>query len=334
MRYLSIRQKAMAAYTVKGRCMEHKANPLDETLAATDSDGPLADFSNRLNYRLIGFALITLALGLAFRDSLTALFQFSLKDETYSYMPLIPLVSGYLLFTGRRRFFYEVHWAWVWGALLAGSGAFLYFAVIHAEAAAAYRDHLATMALALLLIWFGGFVAFFGPRAFCRASFPLLFLFFIVPIPSVLLEKIVELLQQASTEVAWLLFQGTGLPVLRNGFQFELPGMSVVVAEQCCGIRSSLSLFITGVLAAYLGLNSPWRRGLLILSVLPITIFKNALRILTLALLGAYVDQRILDSVIHRAGGIPFFALALVLFGCVFWLLHRSEAKASSEGQP
>ena len=63
----------------------------------------------------------------------------------------------------------------------------------------------------------------------------------------------------------------------------------------------------------------------LILSVLPITIFKNALRILTLTLLGAYVDQRILDSVVHRAGGIPFFGLALLLFGCVLWVLRKGD---------
>jgi len=80
------------------------------------------------------------------------------------------------------------------------------------------------------------------------------------------------------------------------------------------------------VLAAHLGLKSWWRRGLLILAVLPITIFKNALRIITLTLLGAYVDPRILSSAMHRMGGIPFFGLALILFGGVWWLLRRSEA--------
>ena len=313
--------------------MERKASPLDERIVVPKPVRPLSRFSSQIHYRLIGFAVFSLALGIACRHSLVELFRFSLRDETYSYMPLIPLVSGYLLFTGRQRFFSEAHTAVFWGALLAGAGGFLYFVGIPYAAETAYRDQLARASVAFPLLWFGGYIALFGLQSFRRASFPLLFLLFMVPIPSFVLEAIVKILQQLSTEVAWFLFQLSGLPILRDGFKFELPGMSVVVAEQCCGIRSSLSLFITGVLAAYFGLNSPWRRGLLILSVLPITIFKNALRILSLALLGAYVDQRILDSAIHRAGGIPFFGLALLIFGCVFWLLHRSEGKALREGR-
>ena len=307
--------------------MEPKASPLDKSFVVPDPVRPASGFSNNINYRLVAFALITLALGLVFWASLVELFRLSLKDETYSYMPLIPLVSAYLLFTTRPRILSEVHSAFLGGALLAGAGAFLYFAGLSFDETTAHRDRLACMALVLLLLWFGGFLAFFGVRSFRRASFPLLFLLFIVPIPSFLLEEIVQFLQQASTEVASALFQVTGVPILRDGFKFELPGLSVVVAEQCCGIRSSLSLFITGVLAAYFGLNSPWRRGLLILSVLPITIFKNALRIITLSLLGAYVDQRVLDSMLHRAGGIPFFGVALLFFGAVLWLLRRSDVK-------
>ena len=310
--------------------MEHKANPLDDSFVLPDQVPPLSRFSNHINYRLVGFALFTLVLGIAFRSSLVELFRLSLKDETYSYMPLIPLVSGYLFFTERQRFFSEVRSALLWGALLAGAGAALYFVGFPFDETTAYRDQLARMAVVLLLLWFGGFIACFGVRSFRRASFPLLFLLFIVPIPSFLLEEIVQFLQQASTEVASLLFQVTGVPILRDGFKFELPGLSVVVAEQCCGIRSSLSLFITGVLAAYFGLNSPWRRGLLILSILPITIFKNALRIITLALLGAYVDERILHSMLHRAGGIPFFGLALLFFGAVLWFLRRSDVRGEA----
>lgn len=307
--------------------MEHKANSLGDSFVVPDQVEPLPRFTNHRNYRLVGFALLTLALGLAFGHSLVALFRLSLRDETYSYMPLIPLVSGYLLVTERRRIFSELHSGLVWALLLAGGGTLLYFVGFPYEQAAAYRDELARTALALLLLWFGGFIALFGTRCFRKAAFPLLFLLFLVPIPSVLLFWIVQFLQQASTEVADVLFMVTGLPVLRYGFTFELPGLSVVVAEQCCGIRSSLSLFITGILAAYFFLNSPWRRFVLVLSILPITIFKNALRILTLSLLGAYVDQRILDSVIHRAGGIPFFGLALVFFGSVLWVLRRSELR-------
>jgi exosortase len=168
-------------------------------------------------------------------------------------------------------------------------------------------------------------------QAFRAASFPLLFLLFLVPIPSFLLIAIIQFLQRASTEVAYALLVLTGVPFVRDGFTFELPGISVMVAQECCGIRSSIALFITGVLAAHLTLKTGLRRFLLILAVLPITIFKNALRIVTLTLLAAYVNKNILESQLHRAGGIPFFALALVFFGCVLWVLRRWEARDVSK---
>jgi exosortase/archaeosortase family protein len=74
-------------------------------------------------------------------------------------------------------------------------------------------------------------------------------------------------------------------------------------------------------------LRENWRKGVMTLSIIPITIVKNAVRIVTLSLLGAYVDPRILGSVAHRRGGIPIFLLALVLLGCVLWILRRGERK-------
>ena len=278
-------------------------------------------------WRVLAFSVFTVALVIASRDSLVALVRLSMSDETFSYMPLIPVVAGYLLFLERKHVFSEIQNAFFWGPLLVGFGVFLFIVGIPLGEGGVWRDQLSLTALAALVVWQGGFLSLFGVQTFRKASFHLLFLLFLVPIPSFLLNEIVQLLQRASTEVASVLFQLTGVPILRNGFTFELPGLSVVVAEQCCGIRSSLSLFILAVLVARLSLRSPWRRCLLILSVLPITIFKNALRILTLSLLGAYVDQRILGSVLHRMGGIPFFVLAVLIFGCVLWFLRTSDLK-------
>ena len=67
--------------------------------------------------------------------------------------------------------------------------------------------------------------------------------------------------------------------------------------------------------------------------VLPITIVKNAIRIVALTLFGVYVDPRILDSTMHRRGGIPFFIVALSLLGVVLWFLVRSESRRALKVQ-
>jgi exosortase/archaeosortase family protein len=109
--------------------------------------------------------------------------------------------------------------------------------------------------------------------------------------------------------------------------------LSVEVAKQCGGIRSSLVLFIVSLLMGHMFLSSWRRKFILSLWVLPITIVKNAIRIVTLTLLGVYVDPRILESTLHRRGGIPFFIVALSLLGVVLWFLRRSENRGALKEQ-
>jgi exosortase len=151
-----------------------------------------------------------------------------------------------------------------------------------------------------------------------------------VPLPSAAAESIIAVLQRGSTEAANGLFALTGVPYIREGFIFHLSTISVEVAEQCSGIRSSLALFITSVLAGHLFLKTGWKKVVLVLSIFPITVFKNGLRIVTLTLLGVYVDERILSSALHQRGGIPFFMLALLLWAPVLWLLRRTERRTDS----
>ena len=65
-----------------------------------------------------------------------------------------------------------------------------------------------------------------------------------------------------------------------------------------------------------------------------IAMFKNGIRIVSLTLLGAYVDPRILQSDLHREGGIPFFIVALLLLVTVLYFLRKSEGKGAKTGLP
>jgi len=75
------------------------------------------------------------------------------------------------------------------------------------------------------------------------------------------------------------------------------------------------------------------QRGILALSIVPLPIVKNAVRIFILTLIAVYVDPRILGSVAHRTGEIPIFFLALLLLGGGLWLLRRGERKEIERGE-
>ena len=275
--------------------------------------------------RNISFLIFNVVTAALFYGPARESIDFSLKSEIYSYIILIPLISGYFIYVRRKRIFSEPDYSYRVGILVTLAGIVLYFIAMKHGVRLVQNDRLALLSFSGVIFWIGGFMLFYGAKSFRAAAFPLLFLFFLAPIPNAVTEKFISLLQIGSAEAAHLFFTITGAPLLREGFTFHLPGLSIVVAEQCSGIRSSVALVITSVIAGELFLHSGWKRLILVLSVFPVTIFKNGLRIVTLSLLGLYVDPRILDSQAHRSGGIPFFVVALLLLAPVLWALIKSE---------
>src|SRR5262249_49767303 len=141
----------------------------------------------------------------------------------------------------------------------------------------------------------------------------------------------IVLLQKGSAEVTYVIFDLLGVPVYREGFFFALPGLAIEVAEECSGIRSSLALLITGVLASHLLLRRAWSRAVFMAGIVPIAIVKNAVRIVVLSLLAIHVDKGfITGSALHQRGGIPLFFVTLLMVGGVVWLLQRLEARGET----
>ena len=156
------------------------------------------------------------------------------------------------------------------------------------------------------------------------------FLVFAAPLPSWAVQGLETFFQHTSAEVAAVFINVAQIPNLRDGLVFKLPGITIQVAQECSGIRSSIVLFITSVLAGHLFLKSAWKRTLLAVLVIPLGIIRNGLRIVTIAALCTHVGPEMIDSPIHHRGGPIFFALSLVpLFGVLLWLrwLERRQTK-------
>jgi exosortase len=271
--------------------------------------------------------LFNVAFGVLFFGLLRDLVQSSLRSEYDSYIPFIPFISAYLIYGDRQAIFSQKGFSYTAGLLIMGIGILLLFVGRNREALFDHRDHLALITFSLVVLWIGGFTLCYGLGSLRAAAFPLLFLFFAVPIPGAALERTIIVLQTGSAEVAYWFLKATGMPIARDGFVFHLSKLDVEVAPQCSGIRSSLSLVITGVLAAYLFLRTSWARILLMLTIVPIAILKNGIRIATLATLSVYWDEKILASDLHHKGGVVFFILALLMVGAVIMLLRKMETR-------
>lgn len=288
---------------------------------ATAATSSLTSNTRRHAY-FIAFVLIS---SLGFYTTLAGLVRHSLQDSSSSHIILIPFVSFFLLYLERRAIFSNSAMGFVPGIALGVAGFLLYWLAARGPIPRDGNWSLAVQAFALILVWVAGFLFFYGAAALRAGSFALMFLLLMVPVPDAILNWIINALQEGSTEIAYLIFQAVGTPVLRHGFLLSLPGVTIQVAEECSSIRSSMALFITCLLAAHLYLRTGWKKWLLVLLSFPLSLIKNGVRIATLTLLSIYVDPSFLTGSLHHEGGFVFFFLALLMLLPVFLWMERSD---------
>jgi exosortase len=283
-----------------------------------------------LSRRVLLYLGWILASCLLFLYPLTAFVSYSLASENASHLILIPVISAWVVFLERDRIFKALGSDAAAGSLLLAAAAVVALAAFSMGSRSSTLNQLSVYIFALLLVWVAGFAFFFGRQSLERARFPLLFLLLTIPIPDFILDKLIYLLQKGSAEITAVLFDWSGVPVLRDGFVFHLARVSIEVARECSGIRSSLALLILAILVAHFYLDTFWKQLVLVIAGLFVMILKNGVRIVTLTLLASYVDPGFLYGRLHHEGGVVFFLLALLLLAPLVWLLERSERKVTA----
>jgi exosortase len=281
-----------------------------------------SDSAGRRHCYFAGFVAATVIVSW---KALITLALFSLHEESSSHILLIPLISIYLLYFERKRISKSLRTGAVHRASLILAGALVFLLFILERFFAEQASYLPAAIFLLVVAWIGAFTLFYGISALRAAAFPLLFLLLMVPIPENILARTIYLLQSGSTDIAYFLFRAVGVPVFRQGFYLTLPGVIIEVAKECSGIRSSVALFITCLLAAHLFLRTPWKQLLFVLLAFPLALIKNGIRIVTLTLLSIYVDPSFLTGNLHHKGGFVFFLLALAILAPVLLFLEKSE---------
>jgi exosortase len=269
--------------------------------------------------------VLLIALVTYFWQPLNALYALTEQEEHYSHIVLIPWLSLYVFYLDRKTILSAETWSpWLGSILLGIAGLWVWRADT-----ATYGENLLTVTtLAFVMMCWGIFLFCYGVQAFRTNLFGLLILLWMVPFPVGLLNEVIVFLQRNSAEATDMVFSFLGIPFFREGFFFALPNIKIHVAQECSGIRSALSLIITSLVAGHFLLRSAWGKLALVAIVVPLAIVKNAFRIVGLTLLANYVDPSFLtNSILHRSGGIPLFAVSVAILLSLAWLLRNIEKR-------
>lgn len=269
--------------------------------------------------------LLLLALSVAlFRVPLAVLLSASLYDDRYSHIFFIPLISACLLCFRRTSIFREFRYC-LWEVPLLLLGTALYWIIQKRLSFSDRNDYLSCSMCAIVLVWVAVFFLCYGLKPLRAALFPLAFLVLMIPIPTVPLDRAVVALQTGSADATHILFRMLGLPALWQGPDFSLRGHHFEIAAECSGIHSCLVLLVTSILVGHLFIRSMWAKVCFSLFTILVAIFKNALRITTIAYLTAYVDDSYYYSWVHRNGGTPFSFVGIAILVPLLLALQKAE---------
>jgi len=149
--------------------------------------------------------------------------------------------------------------------------------------------------------------------------FPLVFLFFMIPIPLVMVEGLRGFLRILTSIFSQQLLEMAGIPVYREGTTLFITAGQIQVADACSGFSTLMAMVLTGSLYAYFCTSLWWGRLLIMVLSIPLAIIANIARTFFLILLVLRFGFPILDTQAHPASGVLAFMLAFFLLA----LLHR-----------
>jgi len=273
-----------------------------------------------------------LVAALAYGRPLWQLGRLALGHDLYSYVLIVPLVSAFMVWTRGAQLPAATRPDGRAAAGLGMLGALL-LALVAVPAAAA--DPLGRLSLAVLsfVAVLAALGAWFLGRPRLRAvGYPLAFLALLAPLPEGCTAALEHGLQHASALAANELFDLVGTPVYSaSDLSLQLPGITLEVAPECSGLRSTLALFVVSLPAGYVFLDAWWARLLVTLAVIPLGVLRNAVRIVTIGELCVHVGPQMIDAYLHRHGGWIFFLISLLplfllLAGLARWEHRRRRS--------
>lgn len=229
--------------------------------------------------------------------------------DDYSYGYLIPFVFAYLVWENRKVFMAApVSTTWI-GLIPVVTGVCLY-------CVGKLAGEIFTAYLSSWLIFCGVLLILFGWQKVRQIGFALMMLIFMFPLPHFINNKVTFQLKLMATKLGVWMLQAYNMPAYREGNVIDLGFTQLQVVDACSGLRYALPLLIMGLLVAYLSKIEPWKKIVIVVSTIPISVVVNGLRIASVGILYEYWGPAVAEGFFHDFSGWFIFMTSLaIMFG-------------------
>ena len=267
----------------------------------------------------LAFALSALLLGFVYYDGLSYMVEIWERQEEYSHGFLIPFISLFFVWQKKNELA-ALPFASSWtGVLILLLGLVLFF-----------LGELSTLYIIIqysfLVSLFGLLLAWFGWKGVRIIWAPLLFLVFMIPLPNFIFQSLSAHLQLISSEIGVWLIRLFGISVYLEGNVIDLGAYKLQVVEACSGLRYLFPLMTLGFMVAYVYQAAFWKRAVVFLSTIPITVLMNSFRIGVIGVMVEYWGQSMAEGFLHDFEGWVVFMASLGVLLVEMLVLSRIGA--------
>lgn len=260
-----------------------------------------------------GPIIAALAVGLMslwpFWDGLKIMWGSWIDSPEYSHGLLIPPIAAFLVWQQKDRLERMRFIGSWWGVAIIGLGGALLllgqFGTVYVIVQYAYVITLCGLVL-----------SFIGWPAFRLIAVPLLILLFMIPLPQFVLANLSTKLQLLSSQFGVFVMRLFDISVFLEGNVIDLGGYKLQVAEACSGLRYLFPLMTLGFLMAYFYEGALWKRIVLFLSSIPITVLMNSVRVGIIGITVEHSGIEMAEGFLHEfQGWMVFMICAVIMLG-------------------
>lgn len=268
-------------------------------------------------------ALVGVALIAAFYPGLVFMVANWEQVEEYSYGYFIPMISAFLIWQRSDQLrASELRGSWT------GLPVVLVGLVLGIVGEASAIRIIGQYGFVIALI--GLAAGFIGWRGVRIIAVPLVVLFFMIPMPQFVLREMSQQLQLLSSQIGVGLIRLFGISVFLEGNVIDLGSYKLQVVEACSGLRYLFPLMVLGFLAACFFQGALWKRALIVLTTVPLTIIINSLRIGLIGVTVEHWGSAMAEGLLHDFEGWFMFMLCIALLVGEMSLLARVGGKPQS----
>ena len=267
---------------------------------------------NILFWSVIGLTL--LLLGVIYYDGLKLMENWWSNREEYGHGYIIPLITLFLIWQKSdqlEKIKFEGSWL---GVILTLFSLFLFYA---GELSALYT----IIQYAFVLSIFGVALSVTGVKGFKLILVPLIILFFMVPLPNFLFNNLSSQLQLISSQIGVYVIRLFDISVYLEGNVIDLGVYKLQVVEACSGLNYLFPLMTLAFISAYFFTGAVWKKAIIFISSIPITILMNSFRIGAIGVTVEYWGPEMAEGFLHDFEGWAVFMSCIAILVFEMWIL-------------